>query len=251
MDDYPQLETTITNLKKEQNSDRVMTKVTKWLETNSTPSANIYSTGKEQKYLKQFRRLFIENGLLYRRYFAHDGTILYKQLCVPKTILKEIMYRIHNSPTGGHLGFTRTTEEFRKICPNYVEIIADYIRNCSTCLQIKQIQPSKLRKPLQEVSTFKSFPGHLMQIDILGPFPSPYKYVLTSIDVFSKYLFAVPLTKISAVSVATALVSIMFQHSYIPQDILSDLGTPFVSDLFHELNRLLDIKISHASLKHP
>ena len=102
MDDYPELETTITNLKKEQNSEQVITKVSKWLETNSKPSANIYSTGEEQKYLKHFRRIFIENGILYRRYFAHDGTTFCKQLCLPKTILKEIVYRIHNSPTAGH-----------------------------------------------------------------------------------------------------------------------------------------------------
>ena len=237
---------------KEQNSDQVITKVSKWLKTNSTPSANIYSTG-EQKYLKQFRQLFLENGILYRRYFAHDGTILYKQLGVPKTILKEIMYRIHNSATEGHLGITRTTEEFIKrfYFPNYVEIIADYIRDCSTCLQMKQIQPSNLWTPLHEVSALKSFPGDLMQIDILGPFPSsPYKYFLTAIDFFTKYLFAVPLTTISAVSVATALVSIMFQHSYVPQQILSDLGTQFVSDLFHELTQLLE-KNSHFSLTHP
>ena len=43
----------------------------------------------------------------------------------------------------------------------------------------------------------------------------------------------------------------MFQHSYIPQGILSDLGTQFVSDLFHELTQLLEIKISQVSLKHP
>ena len=42
-----------------------------------------------------------------------------------------------------------------------------------------------------------------------------------------------------------------FQHSYIPQEILPDLGRPFVSDLFHELTQLLKIRISHASLKHP
>ena len=43
----------------------------------------------------------------------------------------------------------------------------------------------------------------------------------------------------------------MLQHSYIPREILSDLGTQFVSDLFHELTQLLEIKISQASLKHP
>ena len=32
---------------------------------------------------------------------------------------------------------------------------------------------------------------------------------------------------------------------------MSDLGTQFVSELLHELTKLLEIKISHASLKHP
>ena len=91
-----------------------------------------------------------------------------------------------------------------------------------------------------------------MQIDIQGAFPSsPYKYVLTAIDVFSKYLFAVPLTTISAPSVAAALASIMFNHSYIPKEIISDLGTQFVSELFSELTKLLENKITHPSLKHP
>ena len=94
---------------------------------------------------------------------------------------------------------------------------------------MKQIQPSNLRTPQQEVSTLKSFQGDLKQIDILGPFPSsPYKYVLTAIDVFDTYISAVPLTTISAVSVATALVSTMLQHSYKPQEYLSHLGTQFV-----------------------
>ena len=90
-----------------------------------------------------------------------------------------------------------------------------------------------------------------MQRDILGPFASsPYKYVLTAIDVLTKYLFATPLTTLSALSVATTLVSSMFQHSYIPQERLSDSGTQFVSELFRELNQLLEIKKSHASLNH-
>ena len=169
-------------------------------------------------------------------------------------MLREVMYRIHNASTGGHLAITRTIEELKKCfyCPNYVELVADYIKNCSTCLQMKQAQPSLLRPPLQEVFTLKSFPGELMQIDILGPLPSsPYKYGLTANDVFTKYLFATPLTKINPISVARALVSNMFQHSYIPQELPSDLGTQFVSELFQELTRILEIKISHASLKHP
>ena len=149
---------------------------------------------------------------------------------------------------------TRTIAEFRKryYCPNYIEKIADYIKNCSSCLQVKQVRPSRLKPPLQEITTTTSFPGDILQIDIMGAYPTTaYKYILTAINVFSKYLFAVPLMTVSASTVASALVSTMFNHSYIPKEIMSDLGTQFVSELLHEITKLLEIKNSHASLKHP
>ena len=91
----------------------------------------------------------------------------------------------------------------------------------------------------------------MMQIDLVGQFQSPvYKYVLSGIDVFSKYLLAVPLTSAHAGTVAKALVSIFF-YSYIPTKILSDFGTSFVAELIHELSKLLEIHLEHASLKHP
>ena len=92
----------------------------------------------------------------------------------------------------------------------------------------------------------------MLQIDLVGPLQSPlYRYVLTGIDVFTKYLFAVPLTNGRSETVARELTSIFFRHSYLPKTILSDLGTTFVSELMHELTKLLEIKLEHASLKHP
>ena len=91
-----------------------------------------------------------------------------------------------------------------------------------------------------------------MQFDLVGPFQWPiFKYALSGIDVFSKYLFAVPLTSAHARSVAKALVSIFFQHRYIHTTLLSDLGTNFVAKLQHELTNLLEIQLQHPSLKHP
>ena len=90
----------------------------------------------------------------------------------------------------------------------------------------------------------------MMQTDLVGPFQSPiYNYVLSGIDVFSNYIFAIPLTSAHAGTIAKALVSIFFQHSYIPKTIVSDLGTSFVAKLLHELTNILEIKLQHASLK--
>ena len=89
----------------------------------------------------------------------------------------------------------------------------------------------------------------MMQIELIVPFQSlVYKYVLSGIDVCSKYLFAIPLTSAHAGTIAKAQVSIFFQHSYIPTTFLSDLGTSFVAKLVHELTNLLEIKLQHASL---
>ena len=98
----------------------------------------------------------------------------------------------------------------------------------------------------------QSYPGDMLQIDLVGPLKSPmYKYVLTAVDVFSEYIFAVPLTNGRADYVALALTTVFFQHSYMPSKILSDLGTAFVSELMHERTIMLEIRHEHASLKHP
>ena len=62
-----------------------------------------------------------------------------------------------------------------------------------SCSKLKRVTKKQLHPPLQSISSEQLFPGDMMQIDLVGPFQSPvYKYVLSGIDVFSKYLFAVP-----------------------------------------------------------
>ena len=91
-----------------------------------------------------------------------------------------------------------------------------------------------------------------MQIDIVGPLKSPVcKFVLTGIDVFSKYLFAAPLTNASADTVERKLTKTFFVHSYIPKKILAALGKTFTSELMHELATLLETQLNHTTLKHP
>ena len=79
----------------------------------------------------------------------------------------------------------------------------------------------------------------MLQIDLVCPLKSSqFKYVLSGIDVFTKYLFAVPLTNGYADTGARELVKVFFQHSYIPQTILSNLEKNFTSELMSELASL-------------
>ena len=241
------------DLKTEQEKDEVLKRVVKWKEENNVEDLT-YASNELKKYRKQFRRLVLRDSILYRKFFDHTGRVQYHQYCLPKHLWKEVVYRLHNSRLAGHLGIVKTVEEFRKrfYFPNFTEYLISVIKNCLTCLQTKLISNNSLKTLLQPISSLQSFPGDMLQIDLVGPFKSPvYKIVLTGIDVFSKYLFAKPLTSASAQKVATELAAIFFSHSYIPHTILSDLGSNFVSDLMHELCTLLEIKLKHATLKHP
>ena len=166
---------------------------------------------------------------------------------------KRITITIHNSRWRGHIGITRTTAKFRKrfYFPNFTENFTDYITNCLTCLQTKEAKQVSLKPPLQPVASERNFPADTMQIDLVGKLQaSPHTFELTAIDVFSRYLFAVALTKGESDIVAKALISIFLRHAYIPQMIICDLGTTFTSTLMTALTAQLDVQLEYCTLKH-
>ena len=69
-------------------------------------------------------------------------------------------------------------------------------------------------------------------------------------DVFSKYLFAIPMKHPDASTVTRHLTDLFLQHSYIPRSILCDKGSVFAINLIKELAQLLETKIDNASVKH-
>ena len=96
-------------------------------------------------------------------------------------------------------------------------------------------------------------PEDAMQIDLLPNLPPSggYENVLMAIDVFSRYLFAYPLTDASAINVAKALIDIITKHSYLPTNLITDKGTAFTSTIIAEVTQILDITLKCATTKHP
>ena len=161
----------------------------------------------------KFPRLIIEDKVLYRVFYDDQRKVQHKQFCVPKPLWREAIYRLHNSFTAGHMGIKKAVEEFRKrfYSPNFTEYITSTIQNCLQCLQLKRVRTKNLKTPLQPLFSLKSYPGEMLQVDLAGPLQSPlYRYVLTGIDVFTKYFFAVPVSHGRSETVARELASIFF-----------------------------------------
>ena len=88
--------------------------------------------------------------------------------------------------------------------------------------------------------------GHLgakkTEVRILPNFFWPgHQYILTLVDYATRYPEAVPLKKISTEAVAEALLDIYIRLG-IPEEVLTDQGTQFMSECMEEVSRLLSIK---------
>ena len=89
-------------------------------------------------------------------------------------------------------------------------------------------------------------------MDILPNLPPSggYDHIITAIDVFSQYLFAYPVTRITATSVARVIMDILCKHTYLPTTLITDLGTQFNAQVTHEVTADLGVEIKHATMKH-
>lgn len=69
-----------------------------------------------------------------------------------------------------------------------------------------------------------------------------FRYILTVIDVFSRFAFAKKLLDKQAKSVALAMEEIFVQQERVPKKIQSDCGKEFMNKIFSSLMRKFDIK---------
>ena len=107
--------------------------------------------------------------------------------------------------------------------------------------------------PLQKMPVIDE-PFKRVAVDLVGPIKpvtdKGNRYILVLVDYATRYPEAVALPSIQTEVVAEALVS-MYSRLGIPEEILSDHGTQFMSDLMKEVQRLLSIRAMTSSVYHP
>jgi len=89
-------------------------------------------------------------------------------------------------------------------------------------------------------------------VDIVGPISPPSEgsqYILTTIDMCTRFPEAVPLKDIRTSTVADALLN-MFSRVGLPNRIHSDRKSQFTSEMMREVYRLLDIRQSTTTPYH-
>ena len=193
-----------------------------------------------------------KNGLIYREY-TYNGRN-HQQLIVPKTFRERVMKLAHESLLAGHLGSKKTNDRVMAefYWPGMVGDVTRYCRSCDICQ--RTIPKGRVpRVPLGKMPMV-DVPFRRVAVDIVGPIQpmseQKNRYILTMIDYATRYPEAVALPDISTERVAEALVQ-MFSRVGVPEEMLTDCGSQFTSEVMKEVSRLLSLQQLTTTPYHP
>jgi len=153
----------------------------------------------------------------------------------------------------GHRGIHATHYVLctKAFLPSGRALVEEVIQQCIPC-------QAKLDAAKQQRHTYRtapiSFPFQRLSIDFVGPLPKTERgntMLLTIKDQFSKWVEAFPIQRATSELVADILMNQIFSRFGYPDEIHSDQGSQFTSNLMKELGQLLDIKISYTPTYHP
>ena len=151
-------------------------------------------------------------------------------LAVPNKLRQAVLTECHAANAAGHRGVTKTTLMLRQRYhfQGLRKAVRNFISRCDKCIQAKS---ARFPKSIPLTPMFAPSPFLAIAIDIYKPgttLPNGHKYVLTVVDMCTRWVHFVPLkTKFSA-EVLLALCHNWFVIHGTPQFILSDRGKEFM-----------------------
>ena len=195
---------------------------------------------------------------------SEEGLLLFNNLIyIPrdKSVQHAILQQHHDHPLAGHYGEDKTFSltSRRYYMPNLRLIIHTYIQGCLQCSKNK---PS-LHQPYGQLGSLPvpALPWESISMDFIVKLPlsksallpqEALDSILVVVDRFSKMSHFIPCREaMSATQLATLLFTHVFKLHGLPQSIVTDRGTTFLSKFFTSLSKLLDIKQKISTSYHP
>ncbi|KAK3574550.1 hypothetical protein QTP86_009550 [Hemibagrus guttatus] len=174
-----------------------------------------------------------------------------RKLFVPQQFWPLVMRWVHEAPSSRHPGTRQSTQLIsrRFWWPSLGADVEGYVRQCSTCAQAR----TSHQRPEGQLESLPVPQSHL-SVDFLTDLPDSggFTAIMVVVDHFSKGCKLVPLKGLpTAMQTADAMFCHMFRNFCLPEDIVSDQGLQFTSQVWGALCARLDIGVSLSSSHHP
>lgn len=209
----------------------------------------LFAAARESAADNRFR---LRDGALYKTNFSATGARYL--LVVPKSLRSHVLSAMHDEPTSGHLGCTRTLyrAQERFYWPRMRNDTERYVASCTQCQRYKRPTdaPSGRLQPVSPPST----PFEQVGIDLLGPFPRSTdgnRWVIVCVDHLTRYCETAALPSATAKDVSIFLLfQVILRHGP-PRIVISDRGRQFTADVVEETLRLCSSSFRHSTPYHP
>ncbi|CAI5682831.1 unnamed protein product [Oreochromis niloticus] len=223
-------------------------------------------TGSLLKQLESDQRPGEDNQDL-EKYVVHDGLLYFldpkmkcglhplKQLKLfaPTTLRGYLLKYYHDHPTAGHLGIAKTLARLRLrfFWPHMNSDVKKYVVSCCSCQATKpsQRKTAGLMVPIQPQR-----PWEYAGVDYVGPLPRTQRgnaYILVFVDYFSKWIEVSAVREATAQVAANKFITDIFARHGSTSYLISDRGTPFVSELFEHVLLTLGTEHRLTTAYHP
>ena len=168
---------------------------------------------------------------------------------VPPSFRRLIFDQLHSLSHPGIRASQQLITE-RYVWPGINKDVRQWARSCQKCQEAKVHR--HITAPPGTFLTPDARFDHL-HIDIVGPLPlsQGFRYLLTVIDRFTRWPEAIPLTDITAESIASAFISRLVSNFGVPSTVTTDRGSQFESSLFSLVTSLLGITRISTTAYHP
>ena len=134
---------------------------------------------------------------------------------------------LESTSMGGHAGQNKTRHKItpRYFCPKIMEQVSQYICVYPACQKAKFINLQKTNAELHSIHVPNKIRTQI-SIDLMGTLKETeegYRYILTVIDYFSKYMELIPLRRKTGLEVGENLFKLICRYGC-PEIIISDQG---------------------------
>ena len=187
---------------------------------------------------EEFPNFRVEGDFLYKYLpspYPMESNIPDWKLIIPTDNRQEILRKCHDDIEGSHFGVSKTMHRITELYywPKLKQSVSQYVKTCRICAAHKS--DNKCRPGLMGSEKKIRFPFQLVSMDLMGPLPRSTKgnkFLFVVTDWFSKFVLVQPLRVATSKPIMKFLRESVFSVFGVPQIVLCDNGSQFVSREF-------------------